>query len=239
MHCVQPVSVYVHDDVYELIGEISSSSDESELHNDEPLETYLTHTTNPIPNSQGMVRTKQTAQKANQQGLPVASRTDETVQVPTELQSDSLLEREYIETMSSQGEGSTSRGRRGRSEGPASTRVVESDQKGIKEMDDVKKSKGSGQKRRREQEAELEVEAERKDSESTESSEEEEREPPTKKPRKKEEDMTARELVAHWNWTARVKKKSETLQGWLKKTQRKRDGQNRLLRCMKPGTKSL
>ena len=73
---------------------------------------------------------------------------------------------------------------------------------------------------------ELEVEAERKDSESTESSEEEEREPPTKKPRKKEEDMTAHELVAHWNRTARVKKKSETLQGWLKKTQRKRDGQN-------------
>ena len=51
--------------------------------------------------------------------------------------------------------------------------------------------------------------------------------------------MTAKELVAHWNWTARVKKKSETLQGWLKKTQRKRDGQNRLLRQMKPGTKAL
>ena len=65
LHCVQPMSVYVHDDVYELIGEISSSSDESELHNDERLEYYLTHTTNPIPNSQGMVRTKQTARKTN------------------------------------------------------------------------------------------------------------------------------------------------------------------------------
>ena len=54
-----------------------------------------------------------------------------------------------------------------------------------------------------------------------------------------EEDMTARELVAHWNRMARVKKKSETLQGWLKKTQRKRDGQNQLLRRMKPGTKGL
>ena len=110
-------------------------------------------------------------------------------------------------------------------------------------MDDVEKSEGSGRKRRREQEAKLEVEAERKDSESTESLEEEEREPPTKKPKrkpqKKEENMTARELVAHWNRTARVKKKSETLQGWLKKTQRKRDGQNRLLRHMKPGMKSL
>ena len=51
--------------------------------------------------------------------------------------------------------------------------------------------------------------------------------------------MTAKELVAHWNRTTRVKKKSETLQGWLKKTQRKRDGQNPLLRQMKPGTKAL
>ena len=51
--------------------------------------------------------------------------------------------------------------------------------------------------------------------------------------------MMAKELVAPWNRTARVKKKSETLQGWLKKTQRKRDGQNRLLRRMKPGTKAL
>ena len=59
------------------------------------------------------------------------------------------------------------------------------------------------------------------------------------KPQKKEEDMTACELVAHWNCTARVKKKSETLQGCLKKTQRKRDGQNQLLCRMKPGTKAL
>ena len=50
--------------------------------------------------------------------------------------------------------------------------------------------------------------------------------------------MTAHELVAHWNCTARVKKKSKTLQGWLKKTQRKRDGQNQLLCHMKPGMKA-
>ena len=51
--------------------------------------------------------------------------------------------------------------------------------------------------------------------------------------------MTACELVAHWNHTARVRKKSEMLQGWLKKTQRKRDGKNQLLHRMKPGTKAL
>ena len=38
---------------------------------------------------------------------------------------------------------------------------------------------------------------------------------------------------------ARVKKKSETLQGWLRKTQRKRDGQNQLLHRLKPGMKGL
>ena len=51
--------------------------------------------------------------------------------------------------------------------------------------------------------------------------------------------MTTGELVAHWNHMARVKKKSETVQGWLKKTQRKRDGQNQLLCQLKPGTKGL
>ena len=51
--------------------------------------------------------------------------------------------------------------------------------------------------------------------------------------------MTTCELVAHWNCTARVKKKFKTLQGWLKKTQRKRDGQNQLLHCMKPSMKAL
>ena len=85
--------------------------------------------------------------------------------------------------MSSQGEGSASRGRRGRSEGPASTWVAEPDRKGTKEKDDVEKSEGSGCKRRREQEAKLEVEAERKDSESMESFEED-GPPPAKKPRK-------------------------------------------------------
>ena len=59
------------------------------------------------------------------------------------------------------------------------------------------------------------------------------------KPWKREDDMTARELVAHWNQKARVKKKLETLQGWLKKTQRKRDGQNKFLCWLKPGMKAL
>ena len=51
--------------------------------------------------------------------------------------------------------------------------------------------------------------------------------------------MSAKELVAHWNRTARIKKPSVTAQGWLKKTERRRDAQNWLLRRMKPGTRSL
>ena len=51
--------------------------------------------------------------------------------------------------------------------------------------------------------------------------------------------MSAKELVTHWNRTAHIKKPSVTAQGWLKKTERRRDTQNHLLRRMKPGTKSL
>ena len=42
--------------------------------------------------------------------------------------------------------------------------------------------------------------------------------------------MSAKELVAHWNRTACVKKPTVTVQGWLKKTEHRRDQQNRLLR---------
>ena len=51
--------------------------------------------------------------------------------------------------------------------------------------------------------------------------------------------MSAKEIVTHWNRTAHIKKPSVTAQGWLKKTERRRDMQNHLLRRMKPGTKSL
>ena len=51
--------------------------------------------------------------------------------------------------------------------------------------------------------------------------------------------MLAKELVAHWNWTAHIKKLSVTAQGWLKKTKQRWDAQDHLLRKLKPGTKSL
>ena len=55
-----------------------------------------------------------------------------------------------------------------------------------------------------------------------------------KKPKK-----TMKELVGHWNRSARIGKVTETAQGWLKKTDRKRDAQNNLLRRAKPGSKAL
>ena len=72
MHCVRPVKVYVHDDVYEIIGEIISSSDESEVDKDGELESYLMSVTNSVPNSQGMAKMKQTVHKTDKRGLPLA-----------------------------------------------------------------------------------------------------------------------------------------------------------------------
>ena len=63
----------------------------------------------------------------------------------------------------------------------------------------------------------------------------EETEPPQKKSQKREEDMSAKELVTHWNRTAQIRKPLVTTQGWLKKTERRRDAQNQLLQRAKPG----
>ena len=124
--CVQPVKVYVHDDVYELIGEISSSSDESEVSNDCELESYLMSVTNSIPNSQGMAKTKQTAHRTDKRGLPLALGKDQQQcqqTKPPELDSDSSFKREYHSTsMGSKGGTPVSCGHRGRSAGPVPVR---------------------------------------------------------------------------------------------------------------------
>ena len=92
------MKVYVHDDIYELIGEINSNSDESEVNKDDELESYLTSVVNLIPNSQGMAKTKQTAHKMDMKGLPLALGGDQQQcqqTTPPKLESDSSLEREY------------------------------------------------------------------------------------------------------------------------------------------------
>ena len=92
------MKVFVHDDVYELISEISSDSDESETNRDCELESYLTIITNLIPNSQGMAKKKQMAYKTDKRGLPLALGRDQQQRqqtTPPELDSDSSLEREF------------------------------------------------------------------------------------------------------------------------------------------------
>ena len=214
------------------------------------LENYFNNNVIP-PDCQGMARTKQTIRKQVNvnHGQPAVNPFVQS----NELDSDSSLERAYNavnkdsndENMGSKGPGVSSRvsSQCGRSRGLSL---------------DGGDGSGSGQRRRIESESSEEEETPESSKEST-----EEEEPPKKKPRKsqspgkpsqkqlvaklpkkkkpqkREEEMSAKELVAHWNRTARIKKPSVIAQGWLKKTERRRDAQNRLLRRMKPGTKSL
>ena len=57
---VERVHVHVLDEVFEFIGEISSSSSEREVETDRQLENYLTNNNVISPDCQGMARTKQT-----------------------------------------------------------------------------------------------------------------------------------------------------------------------------------
>ena len=126
MHCVRPVKVFVHDDVYELIGEISSSSDESETIKDSELESYLMSITNLIPNSQGMAKMKQMACKTDKRGLPLALGRDLQQQqlTPVEFESDSSLKSEFHSPMNMGSKGGTpaNHGHRGRSASLVPTR---------------------------------------------------------------------------------------------------------------------
>ena len=73
------------------------------------------------------------------------------------------------------------------------------------------------------------------------SSEEEEPEEPTQQtaPAKPAKKLTGRELCREWNRTGRIGLTSETAQGWLKKTTKKRNQQGKALRRWRPGTKAL
>ena len=48
-----------------------------------------------------------------------------------------------------------------------------------------------------------------------------------------------KELTREWNRTGRVGLNLETAKGWLKKTEKKREGQQRALRRLVPGVKAL
>ena len=87
IHSQVGIKVTVHDDVYDLIGKISLSSDSENYDGDVELEKYLT--TNLSDSlSQVMVRTKQTERKEeeNRQRYPLARRS------PCRDDSDSSIE---------------------------------------------------------------------------------------------------------------------------------------------------
>ena len=117
---IDKIHVHVLDEIYELIGEISSSSSEDELQMDVCLESYLINNSIKTLDPQDMVRTKQMVRKQNiiNRQPPLA------VENPSnELNSDSSLEQAYSTinndepNMSSKGPGTASHSspRRGRS----------------------------------------------------------------------------------------------------------------------------
>ena len=230
---VHRIHVHVLDEIYELIGEISSSEDESQK--DRQLENYLINNSIATLDPQGMARTKQTVRKQTSSSLPSAMK-----EPSNELESDSSLERAFAELDADLDADNRNTGMATRS----SPRTGKGSSGG-----GTSEPTGRGRRPNRP----LEAEEKGKDTSSEESSEEEQEQPPSKHPKKSdkdpeespkktrkwEEDMMAKELEAHWNQTAQVKKPTLTAEGWLKKTERQRDRQNRLLRRAKPGTRSL
>ena len=63
--------------------------------------------------------------------------------------------------------------------------------------------------------------------------------PLRKPPRLPPKSTPTKEMVRDWNKTARIGFKSETAKGWLKKMERKRNAQGRVLRWLKPGAGML
>ena len=85
---VHRIHIHVLDEIYELIGEISSSEDESQT--DRQLENYLINDSIATLDPQGMARMKQTVRKQTSSSLPSAMK-----EPSNELESDSSLERAF------------------------------------------------------------------------------------------------------------------------------------------------
>ena len=63
--------------------------------------------------------------------------------------------------------------------------------------------------------------------------------PLRKTPRTPQKGLTMKEMTREWNRTGRVGLKSETAQGWLKKTTKKREGQQRALHKVTKGAQAF
>ena len=237
------VRVDVNDVVYNLIGEISSSSESVAEDGDSDLEKYLITNSNDSCH-QVMARTKQTERKekddrqqrqfsAGGQELAVGSQQ----RSPRFQDTDNSLDPvDVFNSVLDEG-GMARKGKRSPTKRPAATGFT---------SDEGSTSGGSNRKRRR-------IESEEEEEEQTPVSPPP-RKTPTKgkpgrkiikskalqkRPSKPRKTMSMKELCADWNRTGRVGLASETAQGWLRKTEKKREGQQRALRRARPGVRAL
>ena len=230
IHLQVGIKVTVHDDVYDLIGEISLSSDSENDNGDVELEKYLT--TNLSDSlSQVMARTKQTERKEeeNRQRYPPARRS------PHRDNSDSSIEAAArAQESEPMGQSKSPRKKPGRQSKPlAST--------GLTSEEDLT-SGGSG--RRKRQRIESEDNSSQENSASSKKTGTEmgkHRKKINKKPLRKmipwtpQKGLSMKEMTREWNQMGQFRLKSKTTQGWLKKTMKKREGQQQVLRKVTPG----
>ena len=214
--CLPVMNVRVNDLVYELIGEVSSDSGGS----DEELEKYLTSSNCNISDPQGMAKTKQTAQKnQNQNQQPQLSSGGFQIAVRSPRRPPRLGGESSKDSMPSLRRSPRKRG---------------AQKTGFTSSEDDSSDVSSRSKRDRKETGDKDPLIAGKPA----------RQPlPKKNLRKKKavpgKEIVTKEMVRDWNKMGRIGFKNETARGWLKKTERKRNEQGRVLRQLKPGANSL
>ena len=238
------VRVDVDDVVYNLIGEISSSSNNTTGEDDGDLENYLLTTNFANSCYQVMARTKQTERK-EQQDCQQLSAGGQHLALGNQWHSPRLLDSgdsldpyEVFDSVLDKG----GMGKRGKTS--PQKRLVAT---GFT-SDEGSVSGGSGRKCHR-----IVSEDEDENQDNTPASPPPQRTPTKgkpgckiikskalqKKPSKPRKEMTMKELCADWNRKACVGIPSEMTQGWLKKTEKKREGQRWVLKRARPGMRAL
>ena len=203
-------NVRVNDLVYELIGEVSSDSEGS----DKELEKYLTSSNCNVSDPQGMARTKQMAWK-NQNNPPQPQLSSGGFQIA--IRSPHCSPRfEGESSLDSFGSSMPSPRHSPRKRGTQKTGFMSTED----ESSDVSSRMKRSRKEVRSQDPPIAGKSGRQPL-------------PKKKLQKKKaipgKKVVTKEMVREWNKTGRIGFKSETAWGWLKKTERKRNEQGRVL----------
>ena len=215
IHSQVGVKVSVHDDIYELIGEISSNTDSDGDDRDVELEEYFT--TNLSESlSQVMAQTKQTERKSeeNRQRYPPARKN------PQRDDSDSSIE------AAARAQESEPMGRLKSPRSKSSGQSKPSASTGFTSGEDST-SGGSGWRKRKHVESDGDSGPESSPPKKTGTGMGKHRKLLNRKPlhkttsRTPQKGPTMKEMTREWNRTGRIGLKSETTQGWLKKTTKK------------------